>query len=61
MQRHPLSPEARALLAFAGTVVFAVLAAVSSVMPDIAIESVDSTAQGLAGLDQILAPGVWSP
>ena len=56
MKRRPLSPAARALAAFIGTVVLAVLAAVSLLLPDVAVQSVDSMSRlptGL-GLDQIL-------
>lgn len=55
MKRHSLPPGARALIAFIGTVVLAVLAAVSSLMPDVAVQSVDSMSHGLTGLDQILS------
>jgi len=43
------------LIAFIGTVVLAVLAAVSLLMPDVAVQSVDSMSHGLTGLDQILS------
>ena len=55
MKRHFLPPGARALVAFIGTVVLAVLAAVSLLMPDVAVQSVDSMSNGLTGLDQILS------
>ena len=55
MKRHSLPPGARALVAFIGTVVLAVLAAVSLLMPDVAVQSVDSMSNGLTGLDQILS------
>jgi len=64
MKRHSLPPGARALVAFIGTVVLAVLAAVSLLMPDVAVQSVDSMSNGLTGLDQILSTSFldhWAP
>ncbi|RYH00100.1 MAG: hypothetical protein EON58_01375 [Alphaproteobacteria bacterium] len=54
MKRHPMTPGARAIFAFAGTVVLAVLAAVSLLMPDVTVQSVDSMSMLPNGLDQIL-------
>lgn len=54
MKRHPMTPGARAVFAFAGTVVLAVLAAVSLLMPDVTVQSVDSMSMLPNGLDQIL-------
>ncbi len=54
MKRHPMTPGARAIFAFAGTVVLAVLAAVSLLMPDVTVQSVDSMSMLPTGLDQIL-------
>ncbi|KRD23873.1 MULTISPECIES: hypothetical protein [Acidovorax] len=54
MKRHPLTPGTRALAAFAGTVVLAVLAAASLLMPDVTVQSVDSMSLLPSGLDQIL-------
>ena len=42
MKRHSLPPGARAVAAFLGTVVLALLAAVTVLMPDVAVQSVDS-------------------
>lgn len=42
MKRHVLPPGARPLVAFIGTVVLAVLAAASVLMPDAIVQSVDS-------------------
>lgn len=55
MKRHPWTPGTRALVAFAGTVVLAVLAAASLLMPEVAVQSVDSMPLLPSGLDQILA------
>lgn len=54
MKRHPLPPGMRALAAFIGAVVLAVLAAASVMTPDIAVQSADSTAMLPNALDQIL-------
>ncbi|MBT9512069.1 MAG: hypothetical protein IV104_06960 [Acidovorax sp.] len=56
MKRHSLPPGARALAAFIGTVVLAVLAAVALLMPDVAVQSVDSMLLlPTLGLDEILS------
>lgn len=60
MKRHSLPPGARAVVAFVGTVVLAVLAAVSVLMPDVAVQSVDSMLHLPAGLDEILSNGFVS-
>ena len=60
MKRHPLPPGARAVAAFLGTVVLAVLAAVTVLMPDVAVQSVDSMLHLPAGLDEILSRGFVS-
>lgn len=54
MKRQSLPPGVRALAAFIGTVVLAVLAAASVVTPDIGVQSADSTAMAPIGLDEIL-------
>jgi hypothetical protein len=54
MKRHPWTPGTRALAGFAGTVVLALLAAASLLMPDITVQSVDSMPHLPSGLDQIL-------
>lgn len=59
MKRHPFSPGARAIAAFAGTVVLAVLAAASVLMPDVTVQSVDSISMLPEGLDQILPVGLF--
>lgn len=59
MKRPPRTSGNRALAAFAGTVVLAVLAAASLLMPDVAVQSVDSMPLLPSGLDQILANGVF--
>ena len=59
MKRHPLPPGARALVAFVGTVVLAVLAAASLLTPDVAVQSVDSMALLPNGLDQILPTSLF--
>jgi len=59
MKRHPLPPGARALAAFAGTVVLALLAAASLLTPDVAVQSVDSMALLPNGLDQILPTSLF--
>lgn len=53
MKRHPLTPGTRALAAFAGTVVLAVLAAASLLMPDVTVQSVDSMSLLPGGLEQL--------
>ena len=53
MKRHPLTPGTRALAAFAGTVVLAVLAAASLLMPDVTVQSVDSMSLLPVGLEQL--------
>ncbi|KZT17197.1 hypothetical protein A1D30_06140 [Acidovorax sp. GW101-3H11] len=60
MKRHPLPPGTRAVAAFLGTVVLAVLAAVTVLMPDVAVQSVDSMLHLPAGLDEILSSGFVS-
>lgn len=52
MKRHPLTPGARACVAFAGTVALAILAAL--VTPDVAVQSADAMSLLPGGLDQIL-------
>jgi len=59
MKRHPITPGTRALAAFAGTVVLAVLAAASLLMPDVTVQSADSMPLLPSGLDQILAPSLF--
>lgn len=53
MKRHPLTPGTRALAAFAGTVLLAVLAAASLLMPDVTVQSVDSMSLLPGGLEQL--------
>ena len=57
--KRPLPPSrtsrgARAVAAFAGTVVLALLAAASVTTPDVAVQSADSLTLLPAGLEQIL-------
>ncbi|QLA79547.1 hypothetical protein EXV95_02025 [Acidovorax sp. JMULE5] len=59
MKRHPLTPGTRALAAFAGTVVLAVLAAASLLMPDVTVQSVDSMPLLPIGLDQIFPSSLF--
>lgn len=59
MKRHPLPPGMRALAAFVGAVVLAVLAAASVMTPDIAVQSADSTAMLPNGLDQIFPASLF--
>lgn len=59
MKRHPLTPGTRALAAFAGTVVLAVLAAASLLMPDATVQSVDSMPLLPSGLDQIFPSSLF--
>jgi len=54
MKRHPWKPGTRALAGFTGTVVLALLAAASLLVPDITVQAVDSMPQLPSGLDQIL-------
>jgi len=54
MKRHTWTPGTRALASFTGTVVLALLAAASLLMPDITVQSVDSMPLLPSGLDQIL-------
>ncbi len=58
-QRHNPPPGARAVLAFAVTVVLAFLAAASVLSPDIGVQSADSTTLLPSGLDQILPAGLF--
>ena len=57
-QRH-LSPSARALLSFLGTVVLAVLASMALLTPDVAVPAVDSMTAVPNGLAQILPTGLF--
>jgi hypothetical protein len=59
MKRHPLTPGTRALAAFAGTVVLAVLAAASLLMPYVTLQSVDSMPLLPSGLDQIFPSSLF--
>lgn len=59
MKRHPLPPGTRAVAAFAGTVVLAVLAAASLLMPDVTVQSADSISMLPNGLEQILPTGLF--
>lgn len=54
MKRHVFTPEARPLAAFIGTVVLAVLAAVLVLIPDTAVQSVDSMSHLPTGWDDLL-------
>jgi hypothetical protein len=54
MKRHQWKPGTRALAGFTGTVVLALLAAASLLIPDITVQSVDSMPLLPSGLDQIL-------
>ena len=55
MKRHVLPSGARPLAAFIGTVVLAVLAAASLLMPDDAVRSVDSMSHLPVGWDELLS------
>ncbi|CAN7286089.1 hypothetical protein ASF11_16160 [Acidovorax sp. Leaf76] len=59
MKRHPMPPGTRALAAFVGTVVLAVLAAASVMTPDIAVQSADSMAMLPGGVDEILPANLF--
>lgn len=59
MKRRSLTPGTRALFRFAATVVLAVLAAASLLMPDVAVQSVDSMSLLPNGLDQILPTSLF--
>jgi len=59
MKRHPLPPETGALAAFVATVVLALLAAASLLMPEVAVQSVDSMSLPPNGLDQLLPPQLF--
>jgi hypothetical protein len=60
MKRRPLTPGTRALAAFTGTVVLALLAAASLLMPEVTVQSVDSMPLLPGGLDQLLLSGILS-
>ena len=60
MKRHSLPPGARALVAFIGTVVLAVLAAVSLLMPDVAVQSVTRCRTGSRGWIRSCPPAFWT-
>lgn len=53
MKRNPWTPGTRAFAAFVGTVVLAVIAAASLLMPDATVQSADSMSLLPTGLDQI--------
>lgn len=59
MKNHHLSPSARALVAFIGTVVLAVLASMALLTPDVAVPAVDSMTALRSGPDQILPTGLF--
>ena len=61
MKNHSVSPATRALLAFVGTVLLALLAAVSLLAPDITAQSADSLSRLPSGLDQMLVTGFSNP
>ena len=58
MKHRPLSPRARALVTFLGTVVLALLASIALLTPDVARPAVDSLTALPSGLDQILPAGL---
>ncbi len=58
MKRHPLSPGARALITFAGTVLLAVLASMALTTPDVAVPAVDSLIALPNGLDELLPTSI---
>lgn len=58
MRHRPLSPRARALVTFLGTVVLALLASLALLTPDIGRPAVDSLTALPSSLDQILRPGM---
>ena len=57
MKHRSLSPRARALVTFLGTVVLALLASMALLTPDVAGPAVDSLTALPNGLDQILPVG----
>ncbi|WP_409883483.1 hypothetical protein [Acidovorax sp.] len=57
MKHRSLSPRARALVTFLGTVVLALLASMALLTPDVAGPAVDSLTALPSGLDQILPVG----
>lgn len=59
MKRRPWTPGTRALAAFTGTVVLALLAAASLLMPDVTVQSADSMPLLPGGLDKILFSGIF--
>ena len=54
MQRRPHTTRFRALAAFVGTVVLAVLASASLLMPDVTVQSADSMPLLPSGLNQLV-------
>ena len=58
MKRRHLPPGMRAFVAFAGTVILALLAAVSVLDPDIGLRSADSTRLSPGSLDVLLPAGL---
>ena len=60
MKRHFLTPGARPLAAFIGTVVLAVLAAASVLIPDAVVQSVDSMSHVPMGWDGLTTTRFFS-
>lgn len=61
MKRHSFTPGTRALIAFVGTVLMALLAAASLLAPEITAQSADSLSHLPAGLDQMMNNGLIKP
>lgn len=59
MKHRHLSPSARALFTFLGTVVLALLASMALLTPDVAVPAVESMTALPNGLDQILPTGLF--
>jgi len=59
MKHRHLSPSARALFTFLGTVVLALLASMALLTPDVAVPAVESMTAIPSGLDQILPTGLF--
>ena len=58
MKPKPFPPGMRALIAFAGTVLLALVAVVSLLAPEITVQSADSLPHLANGLGQMLSAGL---
>lgn len=58
MKHRPVSPRARALVTFAGTVVLAVLASVALLAPEVGVPAVESLTALPKDLNQLLPIGM---